>query len=286
MRGGIFLFVETKNAVSTQLLPIFNYKNYRLTNQGGRAVTEQEYYSTISDYNQLLRQKGFNIHACNDKKLDELGKALIKDIAIQIAMIDREIDKQSKSDNDDDDKIRKQNYIDLMEHRGTLIDLQQKISLKHFVSLQDYDGTFYDAGKIPLIVKMSAPRRYKFCDKSMRKTKISDDEIMYYALISDYNTILSQNRDDIKTTQKLNNLSRMILKTIDSCVDAIEHDDNMTRDEFETAMCTMTAIRECVLQRRPIADSDAVGSYRTPLPKASTNKIISRLSFGALFSWI
>ena len=81
-------------------------------------MTEQEYYSTISSCNQLIRQKGFNKHACDPKRLKKLKTAVINHIAIQIAMIERKLSKQ------DDDSTER---CDLLSRKEDLIELQKKI---------------------------------------------------------------------------------------------------------------------------------------------------------------
>ena len=117
-------------------------------------MTEQEYYSTISSCNQLIRQKGFNKHACDPKRLKKLKTAVINHIAIQIAMIERKLSKQ------DDDSTER---CDLLSRKEDLIELQKKIYFEHDLRRQDYEGTFYCTDNVPLMIKLTAANKYNFC---------------------------------------------------------------------------------------------------------------------------
>jgi hypothetical protein len=117
-------------------------------------MTAKEYYSLFTDYGQHIRQKDFNINACNPGRLNRLKKQIVKEVANSTSAIDRRL-KTIQKENDKSGKVIDEiEKNELLTKRDALLTLIAKVKEEKPLASEEYRNTFYEPPKTGLFSRL------------------------------------------------------------------------------------------------------------------------------------
>jgi hypothetical protein len=102
-------------------------------------MKEHEYYGLIRDYNQMVRQKEFNIHSCNRSRMNKTKRALVGHLNKSINAVTKDllaIEKRSAKTTGDSGGVM------LVAQRDSLMAIKEKIEAEVSIASAEFEQTY------------------------------------------------------------------------------------------------------------------------------------------------